>query len=346
MFHAKMVFIKLNQPSQEQGGDDNGRRRRSHARACIERDRQGEMAAQPLPAHANHIPTGYKPMPQRTHPMTAISTVHIGPAPRIAVDHGGSGPLVVFLHGIGGHRTNWRDQLAAAAPHFHAVAWDARGYGESDDYEGPLDFADFSRDLARVIDHFGAGAAHLVGLSMGGMIIQDFYRRHPERVLSLVLADTRNQFQRANGEEFLKLREAPLLAGLTPRDIAPKVAASLSGPRTSAEARARLEESVSLLHTDSYLKTLRATTLIAQREEFKGMAAFVEPKSIKVPTLVICGADDTVTPPEMSDYMVDNIPGARLSMIPDAGHLSNIEKPAEFNQAMMDFLLQCKARRA
>ena len=277
---------------------------------------------------------------------TPVSTVRIGSAPAIAVDHCGAGPLLVFLHGIGGHRSNWRDQLVAAAPHFHAVAWDARGYGDSDDYEGPLDFADFSRDLARVMDYFDAPAAHLVGLSMGGMIIQDFYRRHPERVLSLTLADTRNKFQRANGEEFLRLREAPLLAGLTPRDIAPKVADSLAGPRTSAEAKARLVESIAQLHKDSYLKTLRATTLIAQREEFLGMPGFVDPKAVKVPTLVICGADDTVTPPEMSRDMADHIPGAKLAMIADAGHLSNIEKPVEFNAAMMDFLLACGAARA
>ena len=299
---------------------------------------------------------------------TPVSTIRIGSAPAIAVDHCGAGPLLIFLHGIGGHRSNWRDQLAAAAPHFHAVAWDARGYGDSDDYEGPLDFADFSRDLARVMDHFGASAivnvgasaivnvgasaidrpdapaAHLVGLSMGGMIIQDFYRRHPERVLSLTLADTRNKFQRANGEEFLRLREAPLLAGLTPRDIAPKVADSLSGPRTSAEAKARLVESIAQLHKDSYLKTLRATTLIAEREEFLGMSGFVDPTTIKVPTLVICGADDTVTPPATSRDMADHIPGAKLAMIADAGHLSNIEKPVEFNAAMMAFLLACKSR--
>ena len=122
--------------------------------------------------------------------------VRIGPAPRIAVEHTGAGPLVVFLHGIGGNRNNWRDQLPALAQGLHACAWDARGYGDSDDYEGALDFADFSRDLERVLDHFGAAAAHVVGLSMGGLIAQDFYRRHPGRVLSLVLAGTRNVFQR------------------------------------------------------------------------------------------------------------------------------------------------------
>ena len=122
-------------------------------------------------------------------------TEHIGPAPRIAVDHMGEGALVVFLHGIGGNRTNWRDQLPVFADRFHAVAWDARGYGMSDDYDGPLDYNDFCNDLLRVLDHFEAHRAHLVGLSMGGSIIQDFYAQHAGRVASMVLADTRPGFE-------------------------------------------------------------------------------------------------------------------------------------------------------
>ena len=111
--------------------------------------------------------------------MTNWKTELVLPSPRIAVDHIGSGPLVICLHGIGGNRTNWHDQLRAFSSHFHAAAWDARGYGESDDYEGPLDFADFSRDLLRVLDFFAAQRAHLVGLSMGGLIAMDFCLSYP-----------------------------------------------------------------------------------------------------------------------------------------------------------------------
>src|SRR5207247_784519 len=80
----------------------------------------------------------------------------ISPAPRLAVDRTGDGPLVVFLHGIDGNRTNWRDQLGVFAAHFTAAALDARGYGASDDYAGPLAFDDFAGDLRRVLDHYGA----------------------------------------------------------------------------------------------------------------------------------------------------------------------------------------------
>ena len=90
--------------------------------------------------------------------------------PDLAADLAGDGPLLLMMHGIGGNRTNWRAQLPALSRHFSCVAWDARGYGDSDDYEGPLAFDDFVADVLRVLDHFGADRAHLLGLSMGGRI--------------------------------------------------------------------------------------------------------------------------------------------------------------------------------
>jgi 3-oxoadipate enol-lactonase len=87
-------------------------------------------------------------------PMAEWTTEYVAGAPRIAVDQTGSGPAVIFLHGVGGNRTNWHDQLPQFGRNFHAIAWDARGYGASDDYAGPLEFADFSADLIRVLDHF------------------------------------------------------------------------------------------------------------------------------------------------------------------------------------------------
>ena len=83
-----------------------------------------------------------------------IQTERILENPAIAIDHAGDGELVVLLHGIGGNRTNWTQQVEAFSEQFHTVAWDARGYGNSDDYEGALEFEDFSRDLLALIDHF------------------------------------------------------------------------------------------------------------------------------------------------------------------------------------------------
>lgn len=272
--------------------------------------------------------------------MTTLQTTLIGPAPRIAVDHSGAGPLVVFLHGIGGNRTNWREQIEGLSDGFLCAAWDARGYGASDDYDGPLALSQFNDDLLRVLNHFGRPAAHLVGLSMGGTIAQNFYRHHPEKVLSLVLADTRNGFQRHNSEEFLRKREAPLLAGLMPADIAPDLAPALAGRAASREVVQRLTESIAALHKESYLKTLRASTLAPQSEEFRGMSGYVDMATVRVPTLVVCGTEDQITPRAMSQELAQGIAGARLAMIEDAGHLSNIERPEQFNEVVWEFLKQ------
>ena len=130
--------------------------------------------------------------------------------------------------------------------------------------EGELDFADFSNDLNRLLDHLGCQTAHLVGLSMGGRILQDFYPRFPDRVASLCLCCTFPEFDASftaeKRAEFVRLRKEPLLAGKSPREMAPDVARSLLGPNASAAHFEQLVESMAVLHTQSYIKTIEATT--------------------------------------------------------------------------------------
>jgi 3-oxoadipate enol-lactonase len=265
--------------------------------------------------------------------MVSWKTEYVPGPPRIAVDHLGSGPLVIFMHGIGGNRTNWHDQLPDFGRHFHAVSWDARGYGASDDYEGPLDFGDFSADLLRVIDHFGVEHANLVGLSMGGIIAMAFYSRHPQRVATLTICNSLPGFGHLTPEqrrEFIRLRQEPLLQGKEPREIAPAVAQTLVSKSAVAGAFDRFVASMAALHKDSYLKAIEATTNYTAKLELEKFA---------VPTHAVVGAEDTLTPPEISREIARWIPGARLTVINSAGHLSNIEQPAAFNQAVIGFLL-------
>lgn len=263
----------------------------------------------------------------------AFATERVGPAPRIAVEHAGDGPLVVFLHGIGGNRRNWRSQLPVfAAAGYRAVAWDARGYGDSDDYDGPLDFTAFRDDLARVLDHFGAETAHIVGLSMGGRIAASFHGGYAARVRSLVLCDTHLGFAHFSAEaraDFVRLRKEPLLAGKAPKDIAPVVAETLIGDRANEDAFAQLVDSMSRLHKDSYIKTIEASVGMDHEDLYAGIDA---------PTLVVVGALDRLTPPAMAQQIVDRVPGSRLAVIEGAGHLSNIENPAAFDRAVLEFL--------
>jgi len=262
-----------------------------------------------------------------------IQSARIPPSPHIAVDFAGTGTLVVFLHGIGGNRSNWSDQLAPFARHYLATAWDMRGYGGSDDYDGPFTLDTVCGDMCRVLDHFGGEPAVLVGLSMGGMIAQEFYRRWPRRVRALVLADTNagpgRDFDSAAKAEFLRLRREPLLAGLTPLDIAPRLVDTLAGPHASDAVRARLHDSIASLRTDSYLKALDAVV------DFDSTDVLAH---IGVPTLLVCGGADRITPPAGMRAMEKAIAGARYVELERAGHLSNIEQPEAFNRIALDFL--------
>ena len=273
--------------------------------------------------------------------MTDIETVFIEGAPRLAVDRAGAGTLVFFLHGIGGNRKNWTGQIEALSGSFHAVAWDARGYGDSDDYDGPLDFGHFAEDALRVLDRFGAERAHLVGLSMGGRIAQDFHARFPERVATLVLCDTRADFQESmtpeKRAEFIRLRQAPLKAGKEPRDIADALVESLVAPGADDAARRRLWESIARLHKESYLKTIEASLSFDRSAEID---------RIRVPTLLIYGEHDTLTPPAIGRALHERIAGSEFVEIEGAGHLTNIERPEAFNAALLAFLAKHRDRTA
>ena len=268
-----------------------------------------------------------------------VSTVFIEGTPRLAADRAGSGPLVLFLHGIGGNRSNWTAQIEAVRDSFHAVAWDARGYGDSDDYEGPLDFGDFARDALRVLDRFEAESAHLVGLSMGGRIAQDFHARFPDRVATLVLCDTMSGFRTSltpeKRAEFVRLRQAPLKAGKEPRDIADALVESLVGPGAGDAARRRLRDSIAALHKESYLKTVEASLSFDRSAELDRIA---------VPTLLLYGEHDRLTPPSLGKALHERISGSEFAVIEDAGHLSNIERPEAFNAALLAFLAKHRDR--
>ena len=254
--------------------------------------------------------------------------------PAIAYDQMGEGPPVVFLHGIGGNRSNWHDQLPAlAAAGFRAIAWDARGYGGSDDYDGPLEFPDFSADLARLLDHLGVDRAHLVGLSMGGRILQDFYGRHGDRATTLTLCATMPGFDKTltpeRRAEFVRLRKQPLLDGKSPEEMAPAVAKSLLGPNTTDIHYQRLVASMAALHVESYIKTVEATVMFDHH---------VDLPAISSPTLLVFGGADQLAKPEVGERMHQQIPGSELRILAETGHLVNLEQPEAFNRIVLDFL--------
>ena len=252
--------------------------------------------------------------------------------PKISVKFCGKGELVIFLHGIGGNKNNWDQNLPEISKSFLCVAWDTRGYGESDDYDGPLDFNDVIEDLKKVIFHFKKKQALIVGLSMGGQIACFFYEKYPSLVKSLILCDTHFGLNNLNANEiknFINSRKDPLINGKEPKDIAKKVAESLIGNKCNKTALNKLIESISMLHKESYIKTIDASFAKTHAHIFK---------IINVPTLIIVGELDRLTPIKMAKKIKSIVKDSKLSIIPNAGHLSNIEQPKIFNEILFNFL--------
>lgn len=249
------------------------------------------------------------------------------------VESRGQGEPVVFLHGIGGNRHNWGAQLSEFGARYRALALDLRGYGESDDFDGELIFEDFVEDVAKVAIALELPPLHLVGLSMGGLVAQAFYAAHPERVASLTLVacspGSAPVFPGERRASFAEARLKPLEQGGSVETLAGSLAPSLVSPQAPPEIVAAVRDSLLRLRVPNYLRTLRARLAI---EPFLDLAA------IDVPVLVMAGSADRLAPPSQMQDIARRIRGSRFVLVEHAGHLLNLERAAQFNRALEDFL--------
>lgn len=256
-------------------------------------------------------------------------------SPRLAMEIAGAGQPLVFLHGIGGNRSNWSAQLAALSDQFLCVAFDFRGYGDSEDGSAKLDFFDFVDDVRRVLAEIGITRCHLMGLSMGGLVAQAYYARHPSDVSSLGLIGCRPGSAPVfeNSKAFVEERTKPLDQSNDSEALANSLLPRVLGPSVGARAREAIRQSLARIRPDSYRKVLSARLLIAP---------FLRLGDIRVPTLVMAGTHDQVAPLSQMQEMAAAIPNSVLRIIPDAGHLMNIEHPDLFNRHVRDFLTNLK----
>lgn len=243
----------------------------------------------------------------------------------------GHGPPMVLVHGAAEDARIWRPQLSALSDAFTVVAWDEPGAGRSSDLPPDFLLDDYAHCLAALVEALGLGPAHVVGLSWGGTLVLELYRRHPEAVATLILADTYAGWKgslpadelRARVEGVRRMLDAPaeafdptfpgLFAGAPPAEHAPLLA--------EIAASARRE-------------TLRRQlSLMAECDQRDVLA------TIDVPTLLIWGEQDARSPLPVAREFAGAIPDSRLVLIPDCGHVSNIERPEEFNRAVREFCL-------
>jgi len=241
---------------------------------------------------------------------------------------GSGGEPIVLVHGYTGDVTDWREQLASFAPRHRVLAMDHRGHGRSG---APRDRGSYTiermaDDVQALVREQGFDRFHLVGHSMGGMIAQELALRAPDRLLSLVLEDTGPDFPVGRVELVRKLFEERL--AIAERDGMAAVAAlplppppPHHKPERIAEERGRL----SSMSVDGFAGAWRALC------EWRGTRDRAQ--ALRVPTLVVHGALDAMVVPG-STWLAENIPGAALEVIPEAGHSPQIERPALFDAAL------------
>jgi len=246
------------------------------------------------------------------------------------------GPLVVLLHGVGGGREAWGfagsgSGAALAAAGFTAVAVDFPGYGQSTTID-PFDLAGLAAAVERLIARLGLGPALLVGHSMGGMVAQELTARAPQSVAGLVLASTSPAFGKPGGDwqrDFLQSRFAPLDAGAGMAGLAAQLVPAMLPPDAPAAVLAGAQALMAGVPEATYRSAAAALVAFDRRANLP---------LIKVPTLVITGELDKTAAPEVARKMAERIPGAVCHILPGAGHLLNIEQPASFNTALLQFL--------
>lgn len=231
---------------------------------------------------------------------------------------------VVFLHGVGSDKSVWRPQLEFFGGSRRAIAFDYPGYGDSDPAPDGTTREDYAAAILSALTALGIDRAHFCGLSLGGVIAIAIHAQAPERCTSLVLADTFAVHPDGEG-----IYERSVAGSSDMRAFAEaRVDVLLAQPADPA-VRHEVIETMARIDPGAYRIGADAVWLADQVERARG---------IRIPTLILCGADDKPTPPALSEQLNDLIADARFGLIPRAGHLINIEQPGVFNRLVDTFI--------
>ena len=250
----------------------------------------------------------------------------------IAYERVGDGPPLVLVHGAAQDSRAWRPQLDALADEFTVVAWDEPGAGRSPDVPADFALADYAECLATLIDALALGAVHVGGLSWGGTVVLELYRGHPELVATLLLIDTYAGWKGSLPEEEVRARLAGVREMLeAPPEAFDPTLPGLFANGPPAEFLPLLEQIDASVRPDSLGTQLGVMAETDQRDVLPHIA---------VPTLLLWGEHDARSPLTVARQFEQAIAGAELVVLPEAGHVSNLEQPDAFNDAVRRF---CRA---
>jgi 3-oxoadipate enol-lactonase len=242
------------------------------------------------------------------------------------------GEPLVAIQGLGADTRGWIAQQRALAARFSLILIDNRGVGGSDRPPGPYDLEVMATDVVAVMDHAGVASAHVMGASMGGVLAQIMGVRHASRVRSLVLACTACRHHRWRRELLEEWREIALTDGMGA--LTNSAARWLVGPRMLRRVRPAIGMLGPLalrVHPEQFAAQVSAILLIddALRHELK---------TISVPTQVVVGSQDMLTPMGDSEEIAELIPGAELAVLGGAAHGLMVEQSGTFNRTVLNFL--------
>jgi pimeloyl-ACP methyl ester carboxylesterase len=251
----------------------------------------------------------------------------------IEFDDVGSGLPVVLLHAFPLDRALWKPQLEELPDQCRVIAPDFRGFGGTSASLANLSVDRFADDVAQLLDALKVpGPVVLAGLSMGGYAALAFARRHPDRLRGLVLADTRAE---ADTPESRESRDKMIAFAKThsPLEVVDQMLPRLLGGETQTHHPEIGAAIRTIAARQSNAGIVAALHVLRDRPDATGGLA-----AIRVPTLVVVGAEDVLTPPAVAEAMAAAIPGSRFAKIAAAGHLSNFEQPEMFNAVLGAFL--------
>lgn len=243
---------------------------------------------------------------------------------------GGEATPIVFLHGVGSDKSVWRPQLEHFGATRGAIAFDYPGYGDSDPAPQGTTRDDYAAAILSAMRELGLERAHVCGLSLGGVIAIAMHHAAPDRCASLILADTF-----AAHPEGRAIYERSLAGSSDLPAMADARVDVLLAQPADPQVRREVVETMSRIDPAAYRIGAEAVWLADQRDR----AA-----AIQVPTLIICGDEDRPTPPDLSRELHAMIAGSRLAMIPNAGHLTNLEQPDAFNRLVGEFVRSVDSR--
>lgn len=239
---------------------------------------------------------------------------------------------VVFIHGFPFSHRMWEPQLEALPHRYRAIAYDVRGHGESDVGDGQYTMELFVDDLMAILDHLGIEQAVVCGLSMGGYIALRAVERHQRRFRGMVLCDTRSEADtneaRIGRAETIK---AVKLWGV--RAFAGEFVQAVLAVETLKTNPAVVQEVSGIIVANDPLGTGGTLLALAARTDTTSALPAMD-----LPALILVGEHDTVTPPADARALQAGLPQAELYVIPHAGHMSNLENPAAFNERLLAFL--------